>query len=255
MAGVRQHFIPRMLLRQFADSKEQVRALRRDGTFVAAIGNVALEKEFFGAPGPGTADEAITEEENRIEPMLRAACGSPEGPFDSFAAAALITHFTLRLRSLRTFMGQVGHAALDAAGRRFSSPDDVRRMVQQEVRSNSRWVADELNKTLRKEYGAAALKRLQRNKQQYAAVLREANKRTEQLLEGLDGAAIARDAGFLVGWRGQQPNLDEAAVTLGSVHASDDFLVAHPSTTDIERLAGEFGKARGASIDALDDVN
>jgi hypothetical protein len=135
MAGSRQHFIPKMLLRCFSDDREQVRILRRNGqSFVTSIKNIALENEFYGKPGMGSADDVITQEESRIGPMLRAINLAPAGQIDPATAAEIISHFTVRVRSIRTFMGKVADAAIDQVGQRFQDEESCRSLLHDFMR-------------------------------------------------------------------------------------------------------------------------
>lgn len=164
MAGTRQHFIPRMLLRKFADGSDRVKVVSRErATFVASTGNVALEGKFFGAPGPGSADEAITNEEGRIGELLAAACESPVGPFLSEDAAVLFAHLAIRTRSTRLVMGQFGDMALEAASDFYSDKDRVRVHIIQHLRKHPEVVMDELLKLVRQQFGEGADTRLRQS--------------------------------------------------------------------------------------------
>ena len=164
MAGRRQHFIPRMLLRCFSDAKEQVKVTHRDrGVFLAAVGNVALERDFFGAPGAGTVDDAITHEENRIDSLLKDAC-SCQGSLDSERAAYLIAHMTSRGRSIRNYMEESGRGALREFDRRFQDEESIRKSVLREVLKNPSVIIDEFHSSIQTQYGSAALKRFKREK-------------------------------------------------------------------------------------------
>ncbi len=162
MAGRRQHFIPRMLLRGFADAKEQVRVTHRfRGRFLASIGNVALERDFFGAPGSGTVDEVVSSEENKIKTILEAV-RSAKGAVDSESAATLISHMTSRVRGIRTYMEKTGKVALAEIDRRLQDETLMRQAILREIRKAPASVSEELDETLQRQYGKAALKQFKR---------------------------------------------------------------------------------------------
>lgn len=193
MAGTRQHFIPRMLLRCFGDTREQVRILRRGGhSFVTSIRNIALENEFYGKPGPGSADESITQEESRIGPMLQAVNSAPEGSIDTTTAAELITHFTIRVRSMRTFMGQATNIALDEIGRQFSDSESLRSLMQDYIRANPDFLVEELHKRVRDDYGVSALAILLQHPL-YPSILEFMHNFAEQQICNLDADVVGAD--------------------------------------------------------------
>lgn len=162
MAGRRQHFIPRMLLRGFADAKEQVRVTHRvRGSFLASIGNVALERDFFGPPGSGTVDEVVSSEENKIKAILETV-RSARGAVDSESAATLVSHMTSRVRSIRTYMEETGKVALAEIDRRLQDEALMREAILREIRKAPSSVSKELDETLERQYGKTALKQFKR---------------------------------------------------------------------------------------------
>ena len=157
-----------MLQLGFANSCERVRAHYRDGrSFMSNVKGVASERDFLGAPGAGTADEALSNEENRVHKLLQAATKLGEFPAES--AAHLFAHFTVRLRSTRTFMQQGGQRVLQEFGRHLEQGADnmLRAVYGQESHAAIRRACDE---AFKEEWGASALKRLKRSPQ-YVGVL------------------------------------------------------------------------------------
>jgi hypothetical protein len=164
LAGTRQHFIPRYLLRRFANGHGQVRVLRRDGQqFVTSITNIGVENEFFGPPGSGSADEAITVEESRVLALLNVINDHPQGPVQNHLAAQVIVHLTVRARSLRTFMVEAGTKAIDGINRRFTDPATLRSMMRDYLKANPTFLLDELHNEIRRRYGENAVEMAQKH--------------------------------------------------------------------------------------------
>ncbi len=158
MAGKRQHFIPRMLLLGFADANEGVWVGRKDREpFGVNITGVGVEGMFYGVPGPGTADEAITREEPRIEQLLRRMTTMPAGTCDSQAAASVISHFTSRTRAMRRFMEDLGRLAVSHLRRRMDDPLELRSMMSTHLRDNPGLIEDEIDKGVLRQSGPVGL--------------------------------------------------------------------------------------------------
>lgn len=193
-----------MLLRRFADKREQVRVIHRDGrSFTPALDKFGLEKDFLGAPGPGTADEALTTEENRIAPVLQLASEAKAGAFEIDAGSLLVSHFTMRLRSLRTFMGQMANAALDAVEERFQDSDAALDALRQSGRDNPRMIQEEFDKQFQERYGGAALKRLKRDRR-YPLIVQSLRNAQDRYLGQLNPVGVTQELLSLVnGLRGR----------------------------------------------------
>jgi hypothetical protein len=184
MAGSRQHFIPRMLLKRFADGADRVKVVSRErATFVTSIVNVALENKFFGSPGPGTADEAITSEEGRISALLNSACSSSPGWFPAEDAAVLFSHFAVRTRSTRSVIGQVGEMAIDAVTDLYSDQERARATTMQYLREHPESLMDEVFKVVRQLYGDGADMKL-RQSPEYPQVVGVVMQWAESHLDG-----------------------------------------------------------------------
>lgn len=226
MAGKRQHFIPRMLLRQFSDDRNRVRLIRRGGnSLVTSIGNVALQNQFFGEPGPGSPDEAITDEEQRIGPMLNQAVSLSDGPIASMLAATLISHFTTRSRAMRTFMKQMGAAAIDDVEHRFSSGQVLRTAMHEHLRRSPDELIEGFRAEVLKQYGKAALDRLT-NQPNYPQIVRAVRAQAALHLRNLDGDALVRNFGALI---------SDARDMLGETVNNAHHRVALKSPTSSER--------------------
>jgi hypothetical protein len=111
MAGKRQHFIPRFLLRGFSSHIEGAEAYtwvyRATGKpFNTNVRNVAVEGKFYSEAQDHSADEVITDAETSLAALVSAWRELGTGPVDATAAAQLVAHLEVRTRHLReTFAG------------------------------------------------------------------------------------------------------------------------------------------------------
>lgn len=127
MAGRRQHYIPQMLLRQFADTNGAVMVIRTDGSrFSAKTKNVALETDFHGTPGDGTTDEAITREETKIWKVLCKLVECPEGTVDCADAATVLSHFYTRSAAWRSQTAIMVDTIVDVMRAKLDASDQAR---------------------------------------------------------------------------------------------------------------------------------
>lgn len=150
------------MLRAFADDNERVRVVGRGGrSFVTGTHNIGLETEFFGKSGPGTSDDSITQEEQRIAPLLKTMNAAAEGEVNARAAAELLAHLTVRAKSFRTLMQEMGDIAFDVMDRKFSDGDHVREMLRESLRTDPSILIEEFRKMVRSRFGPAALAELE----------------------------------------------------------------------------------------------
>ena len=111
MAGSRQHTIPRFLLRGFRSKtigdNVFVWQYRRDGKAIESnIDKVAVNRDFYGPPGPGTLDDQITQLEYQYSSSLEEFRSHRKGGVvaDSGDIPTLVAHFSTRTRFLRQSM-------------------------------------------------------------------------------------------------------------------------------------------------------
>ncbi len=128
MSGLRQHTIPRFLLRGFADDRGRVRLQRRGEEAVCAhISNVGVEKGFYNNGEDRTTDDYITEQESRYASLIESLrLGSGEIRTDGKLISELVHHLSLRTRSLRMWtMGVL----LTRVGAQFLDSDVIQRIL------------------------------------------------------------------------------------------------------------------------------
>jgi hypothetical protein len=106
MAGRKQHFIPRLLLRAFVDRRDQkVFVFRQDKIYPSAInaGGIAAERDFYSSPDDPSLDDKITAYENSLATMLNSLKQLSHGAtVSSEIAAELVVHLTVRAAFFRS---------------------------------------------------------------------------------------------------------------------------------------------------------
>ena len=107
MGGVRQHYIPRFLLRGFASkvSNEKVFVwyLRKgEEPIEVSTKDIALEKYFYGEPGQDSLDKTITERENDFAKVVDKARGETElSDEDNKILIQIVQDIIIRTRHVR----------------------------------------------------------------------------------------------------------------------------------------------------------
>jgi hypothetical protein len=107
MAGIRQHVLPRFLLKGFASriaGNEVFTFVYRKGkdVFETNIINVAVEKYFYGKEGELSADNGITELERGLSNLIDELRGQDDGvQIDDSRVIDLVAHICVRTKHLR----------------------------------------------------------------------------------------------------------------------------------------------------------
>jgi hypothetical protein len=131
MSGLRQHTIPRFLLRGFADDKGRVHLQRRGQEPVHTnIGNVGVEKGFYNNADDSGADTHITALESeyaRLIERLRLTSGAV--PSDQLLISEVVHHLSLRTRSLRMWTTNTMEHLLIQVGGQLLDPTIMQRML------------------------------------------------------------------------------------------------------------------------------
>lgn len=131
MAGAKQHFIPRMLLRSFRMNAigkvARVRVYRTDRSYTSPVEDVAAERFFsseFAQDGTDTLDDVITRYETGLASdlvELNAAVGSVSAK----TAARVVTHLLVRSDHVRGIMRAGASAIADLISDLFGSEEQV----------------------------------------------------------------------------------------------------------------------------------
>jgi hypothetical protein len=135
MAGIRQHILPRFLLKGFAsqvkDKKVFTCVYRKGGPqFETTIENVGLEKHFYGKVGEISADEEITQLEGDYARLIDDLRNKPHGaPADRKQVSDFVAHLTVRTKQLREFFRESAEYLIDQTTLYLSNPDNLKRLL------------------------------------------------------------------------------------------------------------------------------
>lgn len=134
MSGRKQHYIPQCLLRGFEAKRSgkhvQVIVFRPGRQpYLSSTEGVAAERDFYSglsADDRKTLDDRITDYEQRLSPLLRRLRSSAPGELvDSFFAAEVVAHLTIRGAFLRDLFGLGLREMISETSALFSNEETV----------------------------------------------------------------------------------------------------------------------------------
>lgn len=135
MAGVRQHYIPRFLLKGFAsreDSKNTYTWVhRKEGRiFETNIVNIALEKYFYGNDECPEVDDKITEMESELATITDQLRSRGQGKIDdTHGICNLIAHLVVRTKHIRESLRKPATVFADKLFDRLADRKTVHKMI------------------------------------------------------------------------------------------------------------------------------
>lgn len=138
MAGKKQHYIPRSLLRGFCrsenDKQEQAFVFKPGRLpYLASISDIAAERFFYSdldEKGLKTTDDRITGYENHFAPLLRNLRQVGVGQIaDPLVSAEVVVHLSVRGAYLREFFSTGVRQLIQAAEVSWRTPDAARLML------------------------------------------------------------------------------------------------------------------------------
>lgn len=138
MAGKRQHYIPRLLLRGFLATPVQEAErtwLHRTGEPAKLVGirDVGVQENFYsklGSEGAPTLDDLITSLEGEIDRDLKTIrIASTGANIDAGLAARLVTHLVLRTAHVRSMFTQASGLILNEITSLVTDTDGMRRYL------------------------------------------------------------------------------------------------------------------------------
>jgi hypothetical protein len=135
MAGIRQHILPRFLLKGFAsrtqDKKIFTCVYRKGGPqFETTIENVGLEKHFYGKVGEISADEEITQLESGYARFIDELRNEPDGArVDSKYVSDFVAHLTVRTKQLREFFRESAEYLIDNITIYLANPSNLKKLM------------------------------------------------------------------------------------------------------------------------------
>lgn len=147
MAGIRQHILPRLLLRGFASRLERDEAFTwvyRRGTapFEANITKVSVEKYFYDGSELSVDDE-LTKLESDYGSLLGALRVTPHGTeIKDRRAAEFVAHLCVRTKHLRDSFRESSEFLIDKISEHLSDHQNIKRFILNDPNLSDRLLAD-----------------------------------------------------------------------------------------------------------------
>jgi len=159
MAGERQHYIPRFLLKGFASRTISQKVFiwyfrKGENPIEVSIRDIALEKSFYGESGKGSLDETITENEkdySRVIAQVR------EEGYISQKDLDILTEFVfnlvIRTRNIRKVLTEAFGEGIKIFSRNISNPHTAARLLKNYRKENKKEFRNQIRIGVRKSLG------------------------------------------------------------------------------------------------------
>jgi len=159
MAGERQHYIPRFLLKGFSSRTTNQKAFvwyfrKGENPIEVSIRDIALEKSFYGETGKGSLDETITENEkdySRVIAQVR------EEGYISQRNLDILTEFVfnlvVRTRNTRKGLTEVFGTFINMFSQNISNPHTAARLLKNYRKENKKEFRNQIRIGVRKSLG------------------------------------------------------------------------------------------------------
>src|SRR3972149_2790230 len=156
MAGERQHYIPRFLLKGFSSRTTNQKAFvwyfrKGENPIEVSIRDIALEKSFYGETGKGSLDETITENEkdySRVIAQVR------EEGYISQRNLDILTEFVfnlvVRTRNTRKGLTEVFGTFINMFSQNISNPHTTARLLKNYRKENKKEFRNQIRIGVRK---------------------------------------------------------------------------------------------------------
>ena len=135
MAGIRQHILPRFLLKGFASQVQGKKIFtwvyRKDRkAFEASLNRVSVERYFYGEAGEDTADDKITSLESRYSVIIDDLRKRGDGTeiFDP-RLGEIIAHLCIRTKHLRDSLRESSEYLIEKIQDYVSEPGNIKKLV------------------------------------------------------------------------------------------------------------------------------
>ena len=157
MAGKRQHYLPRFLLRGFSSKTEGEKSFVwyfRKGIDPKEISirDVALSKSFYGASGIGTLDETITESEQKFGPVIdRLRKEVRVTTKDLPTVIDLVVNIVIRNRYIRKTLTDAAGELFEMVGRNISDPQKMANFLIDAFKKDKSEFRERLRSSIRSE--------------------------------------------------------------------------------------------------------
>lgn len=142
MAGRKQHFIQRLLLKGFSfdPSREpcHIWVYRKDGNcFAPALEGYGAERDFYGDPSASELDSRITDiESGRFDDFLDQLRHEPDSPVDAGRSTEFVVHVLLRSKNIRSMFVAGVEPLMARVMERLKVGDTLERLILSALRDD-----------------------------------------------------------------------------------------------------------------------
>lgn len=156
MAGVRQHVLPRFLLKGFASriSNKQIYCWvfrKQADPFETNIINVAVEKSFYSEVDNTDVDDSITESEVQYSSLVEKLQNCTTNTiFTDSCTPEFIAHLEIRTSHLRNLLLESGSTFANEASKYFGDPQYLKGMILDKILNDPKFMLDIFEEEFRK---------------------------------------------------------------------------------------------------------
>lgn len=160
MAGKRQHYIPRFLLKGFCSKTEGTKSFVwyfRKGSKPSEISirDVAVSKQFYGDTGPESIDEKLTEMEQKFGPTIeRLRKDKKIDISDLPIVVAFFINMVIRTQFIRKSFTDATGGLMEMTARNLSDPRKMAVVLNQAITQNKSRFHDQLRRSMHSKLGA-----------------------------------------------------------------------------------------------------
>ncbi|MGH7801043.1 MAG: DUF4238 domain-containing protein [Thermodesulfobacteriota bacterium] len=159
MAGERQHYIPRFLLKGFSSRTTSQKVFvwyfrKGENPIEVSIRDIALEKSFYSESGKGSLDEAITENEKDYAPVISQV--REEGYIserDLNILLEFVFNLVIRTRNIRKGLTETLGTFINMFSRNISNPHTAARLLENYRKENKEKFRNRIRIEVRKSLG------------------------------------------------------------------------------------------------------
>jgi len=156
MAGSRQHFLPRFLIKGFSSrihkNEYYCWVFTKDNNpYEANLQNIGLEKYFYGKSEEMEVDEIITQQEVKYSAQLeRVRSINSACTLDSRFPAEFIAHLIFRAKHLRITAQKAGETAISVMQAELNSPEKYYQLFKNIAKNHPEMIEQSLSRELDK---------------------------------------------------------------------------------------------------------
>jgi|LGVF01.1.fsa_nt_gb hypothetical protein len=155
MAGKRQHYIPRFLLKGFCSKTEGTKSFIwyfRKGSKPSEISirDVAVSRKFYGDTGPESIDEKLTKMERQFGPTIdRLRTDKTINISDLPIIVELFINMVIRTQYIRKSFTDATGGLMEMAARNLSDPHKMAIVLNEAIKQNKSRFHDQLRSSMR----------------------------------------------------------------------------------------------------------